>query len=35
MREAAQKAGAAAQAFVRQATPLETTMAGLRKIFGA
>jgi UDP:flavonoid glycosyltransferase YjiC (YdhE family) len=33
MREAAQKAGAAAQAFVRQATPLETTMAGLRKIF--
>jgi UDP:flavonoid glycosyltransferase YjiC (YdhE family) len=34
MREAAQRAGAAAQAFVRHATPLETTMAGLRKIFG-
>jgi hypothetical protein len=32
MREAAQKAGAAAQAFVAQATPLETTMAALRTI---
>jgi UDP:flavonoid glycosyltransferase YjiC (YdhE family) len=33
MREAAQKAGTAAQAFVAQATPLETTMAALRKLF--
>lgn len=32
MHEAAQKAGAAAQAFVAQATPLATTMAALRKI---
>jgi hypothetical protein len=33
LRAAAQKTGAAAQAFVRQATPLETTMTELRKIF--
>lgn len=32
LREGAQKAGAAAQAFVVQATPLETTMAALRTI---
>jgi len=29
LRESAQKAGAAAQAFVAQATPLQTTMAAL------
>jgi UDP:flavonoid glycosyltransferase YjiC (YdhE family) len=34
MREAAQRAGAAAQSFVRQATPLETTMAALRAVLG-
>jgi hypothetical protein len=33
MREAAQAAGAAAQAFVAQARPLETTMAALRRLF--
>lgn len=32
MREAAQRAGAAAQAFVAQSTPLETTMAALRAL---
>jgi UDP:flavonoid glycosyltransferase YjiC (YdhE family) len=32
LRESAQKAGAAAQAFVAQATPLETTMAALRAL---
>jgi len=33
LRDAAQKAGAAAQAFVRDATPLETTMTALRRLF--
>lgn len=32
LREAAQKVGAAAQAFVAQATPLQTTMAALRAL---
>jgi len=32
LRESAQKAGAMAQAFIAQATPLETTMAALRAI---
>lgn len=34
MREAAQKAGAAAQAFVARSTPLETTMTALRAVVG-
>jgi UDP:flavonoid glycosyltransferase YjiC (YdhE family) len=33
LRDAAQKAGAAAQAFVAQAKPLEMTMAALRTLF--
>jgi len=34
MRAAAQKAGAAAQAFLATATPLETTMEALRRVLG-
>ena len=33
MRDAAQKAGATAQAFAAKAAPLETTMAALRALF--